>query len=47
MATEFFESFNAKLQERYHVAPEEAPKPAAPQGLLARLMAWFRRLFGG
>ena len=47
MATEFFETFNAKLQERYHVEPVEAPTPAAPQGLLARLVAWFRRLFGG
>jgi uncharacterized protein len=45
MATEFFDSFNARLQERYAVAPVEAP--AAPQGLLARLVAWFRRLFGG
>jgi carbon monoxide dehydrogenase subunit G len=46
MATEFFEAFNAKLQERYQVAPE-APAVAAPQGLLARLLAWVRRLFGG
>jgi carbon monoxide dehydrogenase subunit G len=46
MATEFFEAFNTKLQERYQVAPE-APAVAAPQGLLARLMAWIRRLFGG
>jgi carbon monoxide dehydrogenase subunit G len=43
MATEFFESFNARLQERYAVAPVAAP----PSGLLARLAAWFRRLFGG
>ena len=47
MATEFFETFNARLQERYQVAPEPVPAPAAPQGLLARLAAWFRRLFGG
>lgn len=46
MATEFFEAFNAKLQERYQVAPA-APAVAAPQGLLARLLAWIRRLFGG
>jgi uncharacterized protein len=47
MATEFFEAFNARLQERYPVAPEAAPEPAAPQGLLARLAAWVKRLFGG
>jgi len=46
MATEFFEAFNTQLQERYQVAPE-APAVAAPQGLLARLMAWIRRFFGG
>lgn len=47
MATEFFESFNARLQERYAVAaaaPAEAP---APQGLFARLGAWLRKVFGG
>ncbi|MEN9630198.1 MAG: hypothetical protein RJA10_3426 [Pseudomonadota bacterium] len=47
MATEFFEAFNARLQERYPVAPEASPEPAAPQGLLARLAAWVKRLFGG
>lgn len=46
-ATEFFESFNQKLQERYAVAPPSAPEAAAPQGLWARLAAFFRRLFGG
>ncbi len=46
MATEFFETFNTKLQERYQVVPE-AVAPAAPQGLLARLVAWFKRLLGG
>ena len=46
MATEFFESFNLKLQERYQVAPEAAPAPA-PQGLFARIAAFFKRLFGG
>jgi carbon monoxide dehydrogenase subunit G len=45
MATDFFERFNAALQERYQVAPEPAPA-AAPQGFFARLAAWFRRLFG-
>lgn len=47
MATEFFDKFKAALEERYQVAPEPAPTPAAPQGLLARIAAWFKRLFGG
>ncbi|MFT3817010.1 MAG: carbon monoxide dehydrogenase subunit G [Rubrivivax sp.] len=47
MATEFFESFNERLQQKYGVAPPPAPEAAAPQGLLAQLAAWFRRLFGG
>ena len=49
MATEFFETFNAKLTERYAPPPEAvpAPAPAAPQGLVARLLAWLKRLFGG
>lgn len=45
MAGEFFESFSAKRVERYG-----APAPAAPAaqpGLLARLVAWLRGLFGG
>jgi uncharacterized protein len=47
MATDFFERFNAALQERYAAAPAPAPAPAAaPQGFFARLAAWFRRLFG-
>ena len=48
MATDFFEAFNARLQERYAVVA--APVPAAapvPQGLLARLLAWIKGLFGG
>ncbi|MBI5256065.1 MAG: carbon monoxide dehydrogenase subunit G [Burkholderiales bacterium] len=47
MATEFFESFNAKLAEKYGVAPAPTEVAAAPQGLFARLVAWFKRLFGG
>ncbi|MDO9285038.1 MAG: carbon monoxide dehydrogenase subunit G [Aquabacterium sp.] len=46
MATEFFETFNAKLQERYAVVVPAAPA-APPPGLLARLVAWLKRLFGG
>ena len=46
MATEFFETFNTKLQARYQVVAEVVAAPA-PQGLLARLGAWLKRLFGG
>lgn len=46
MATEFFETFNTKLQERYQVVPEVAA-PAAPAGLWARFVAWLKKLFGG
>lgn len=45
MATEFFESFNTRLQERYGVAPP--PEAAVPAGVWARFMAWLRGLFGG
>ncbi len=49
MATEFFTTFNTKLQARYQVAPEPLPAVVAPapQGLIARLLAWLKRLFGG
>ncbi len=48
MATDFFEKFNLKLQERYAVAAEpEAAPPVASQGLLARLVAWLKKTFGG
>ena len=48
MATEFFETFNTKLQERFPPAAEVLPAPvAAPQGLVARLLGWLKRLFGG
>ncbi len=51
MAGEFFESFKTQLQARYAVAaeaPAEAPVPApASGGVLARLSAWLKRLFGG
>lgn len=48
MAGEFFEAFSARLVERYGVlAPAEAAAPATPPGLLARLVAWLRGLFGG
>ncbi len=48
MATDFFSTFNAKLQERYQVAPAPVAAPApAPQGAIAKLLAWLKRLFGG
>ncbi|MBP6319684.1 MAG: carbon monoxide dehydrogenase subunit G [Rubrivivax sp.] len=48
MATEFFESFNQRLQERYPAAlPPAAAPAAAPASWWARLAAFFRRLFGG
>jgi carbon monoxide dehydrogenase subunit G len=49
MATEFFTTFNTKLQERYQVVPEPLPAVVAPapQGLVAKLLAWLKRLFGG
>ncbi len=47
MATEFFDNFNARLQEKYGVVAEPAaPATAAAQGPLARLLALLRRLFG-
>ena len=48
-ATEFFATFTVKLQERYPAAVAAAPvaQAPAPQGLLARLGAWLRKLFGG
>ena len=47
MATEFFASFNTKLQERYAVVAAPAAAPAAaPQGLVAKLLAWLKKLLG-
>jgi carbon monoxide dehydrogenase subunit G len=45
-ATDFFAAFDRELRERHAVA-EPAPPPVARPGLLARIAAWFRRLFGG
>lgn len=47
MATEFFDTFNTKLQERFPAASAPAPAPAAPKGPLAQLVAWLKKLFGG
>lgn len=49
MAGEFFDKFTAVLVER-HPPPVEAEAPVgepAPSGFLARLIAWFKKLFGG
>lgn len=46
MANDFFATFNARLAERYGAAAAPAAS-AAPAGLLARLAAFFKRLFGG
>jgi carbon monoxide dehydrogenase subunit G len=47
MATEFFETFNTKLQERYGVAAAATPAATAAEGFFAKLAAWFKKLFGG
>jgi len=48
MATEFFEAFNQALQQKYGVVvePEPAAPAAPPAGLLGRLIAWLKGLFG-
>jgi len=47
MATDFFQTFNAKLQARYPAVVAAPPAPApAPQGPIARLLGWLKRLFG-
>jgi uncharacterized protein len=46
MATEFFESFTAAVQQKYGAVAAPAMM-AAPPGLFARLLAWLKRHFGG
>ncbi len=46
MAGEFFASFTEQLRLRHPEAAAAAPAPAAPQGLIARLLAWLKRLVG-
>jgi carbon monoxide dehydrogenase subunit G len=46
IANDFFANFTAKLRER-HAPAAAAPPPSARQGIVARLLAWLRRLFGG
>ena len=45
MAGDFFENFTAQLRERHPAAAAPAPV-AAQAGLVARLLAWLRSLFG-
>ena len=50
MAGEFFETFNAKLAERYAPVAEPAaatPEPAAAPVKQGGFWAWLKRLFGG
>jgi carbon monoxide dehydrogenase subunit G len=50
MAGEFFAKFEAQLREKYPppATAEPAAAPAArPSGLVARFVAWLKRLFGG
>jgi uncharacterized protein len=44
IANDFFQNFTAKLKERYAAPAAEAPAPPPPQGLIAKLLAWLRRL---
>ena len=46
MAGDFFTAFSAKLYEMYGVINAAPPPPPKPPGLMARLVAWFKRLFG-
>lgn len=46
MATEFFTNFNEALIAR-HGAPEERPAPEAePDGVIARFVAWLKKVLG-
>jgi carbon monoxide dehydrogenase subunit G len=46
MATEFFENFTQALREKY-APPEAAPPPVKPpKGVVARFIAWLKRLVG-
>ena len=46
MAGEFFASFDQQLRQRHGVVATPEPSVAPPSGLLARIVAWFRRLVG-
>jgi carbon monoxide dehydrogenase subunit G len=46
MANDFFAAFTARLAER-HAAPAPAAEPAHHPSVWARVVAWFKRLFGG
>jgi carbon monoxide dehydrogenase subunit G len=50
MASDFFANFNAALAEKYGPAPAPVPAVAEvrrePDGPIARVIAWLKRLFG-
>lgn len=47
LATEFFENFNQALMEKYGVPDELPPPEAEPDGVIARVVAWLKRMLGG
>lgn len=46
MAGEFFANFNQALTEKYGAAEELPPPEGEPDGVIARLVAWLRRMVG-
>jgi hypothetical protein len=46
MAGDFFNAFGAKLYEMYGAINAAPPPPPRPVVLVARLVAWIKRLFG-
>lgn len=44
MATDFFANFNQALVDKYGKPPELPLPEAGPEGLIARLVAWIKRL---
>jgi uncharacterized protein len=46
MAAEFFANFNQALTEKYGAAEELPPPEGEPDGMIARFVAWLRRVVG-
>jgi uncharacterized protein len=46
MAGEFFANFNQALTEKYGATEELPPPEAEPDGVIARFVAWLRRMVG-